>query len=199
MKRAFFLIVLISGSILGRAENHPFFLSSEKIVEEKQGSLKALCSFTFFPTLKMEEKNVGKTIEIIDMELKKVALVVKKPVLTPEGADLDSFSNPTLQFTIEQLVDQNNRPLPVLQAILTVSTVAELGKSNEFASLNINRWSIYLEKTNNIQKVIKKTLPYLLKQFAADFQYANATDQKPTIYISYDSSWWKNSNTQVKN
>jgi hypothetical protein len=191
MKKTFLLIVVISSSVLGHAESHPFFLSSEKLVEEKQGSLKEHCSFVFFPVLKIEEKNASKIIDMINLELEKVALVVKKPMLSPEGADLSSFSNPILQFSIEQLVDQNNNPLPILQAILSVSAVAKVGKSNEIASLNTNHWSIYLEKTNNVQDAIKKTLPNLLKQFLADFQRVNTADQRPTIYISYDSSWWK--------
>ncbi|MGC1878477.1 MAG: hypothetical protein WA347_06845 [Rhabdochlamydiaceae bacterium] len=195
MTKAFLLIVLIFSSILCRAESDPYFLSSEKMVEEKQGSLKKLCSFVFFPLLKMEEKDAHKIIDMIDLELEKVALVVKKPVFTMEGADMSSFSNPILQFSIEQLVDQNNYPLPILQAILSISTGVKLNKSDEPASLNTNRWSIYLKKTNNVQDVVKKTLPDLLKQFIADFQRANSADQKPTFYICYDKSWWKNSNS----
>jgi hypothetical protein len=143
----------------------------------------------------MEEKNVDETIELISQELKKVGLVVVKPILTPEGADLDSFSHPTLQFTIEQLVDQNNKPLPVLQAILSVNTVVEISRSKELLPLDTNQWSIYLEKTNDVQKVIKKTLPVLLKQFITDFQHAN--NQKPTFYIGYDSSWWKTPMSEI--
>lgn len=190
MKNALLFVMLTSSSILGYAKESPFFLSSDEIVQEKQGSLKQLCSFAFFPLLKMEEKNANKIIELIDQELRKVGLVVEKPVLTSEGADLQSFSNPTLQFTIEQIVDQNNNPLPVLLATLSVNSVVELGKSKEFTTLNTNHWSIYLEKTNDVQKAIKKTLPPLLKQFIADFQRVNITDQMPTFYISYDSSWW---------
>lgn len=117
--------------------------------------------------------------------------VVKQPVLTSEGVDLDSFSNPILQFTIEQLTDQNNKLLPVLQGTLVVSTVAELSKTQEFSSINTNRWSVYLEKTNNIQEVIKKALPNLLNQFITDFQRSNTNKKNPTFYISYDASWWK--------
>ncbi len=139
----------------------------------------------------MEEKNVGKTIELIHQELEKIGLVIKNPVLQPEGADLNSFSNPTLQFTIEQLVDATNTPLPVLHATLAISNVAELGKIKELMSIDTNRWSIYLEKTNDIEKIIKKTLPYLLKEFNAEFQATNTNGQKPTFSISYDGSWWK--------
>lgn len=117
--------------------------------------------------------------------------VVKQPVLTSEGVDLDSFSNPILQFTIEQLTDQNNKLLPVLKGTLVVSTVAELSKTQEFSSINTNRWSVYLEKTNNIQEVIKKALPNLLNQFITDFQRSNTNKKNPTFYISYDASWWK--------
>lgn len=189
MKKILVLVMLAALSILGYSKNPSFFLSSEKIVQEKQGSLKELRSFNFFPLLKIEKENAKKTIELIDQELKKVGIVVKKPVLTAKGADLDSFSNPTLQFIIEQLVDQNNNPLPVLQAILSVNSTVEL-KTKELSPLSTNRWSIYLEKTNDIEKVIKNTLPQLLKQFIADFQQANANSQKPSFYISYDDSWW---------
>ena len=189
MIKALFLIALILGSAFGHARSDPFFFSSEKLFEEKQGSLKKVHSFTFFPILKMEEKNAHKIINMINQELEKVALVVKKPILTPEGADMSSFSNPTLQFSIEQLVDQNNHPLPIVQAILSVSAGVRL-KNDEYADLNTNRWSIYLKKTNNVQDVIKETLPALLNQFVANFKSANAVDQKPTFYICYDNSWW---------
>jgi hypothetical protein len=146
----------------------------------------------------MEEKNAHKIIDMINLELEKVALVVKKPVFTPEGADMSAFSNPILQFSIEQLVDQNNHPLPIVQAILSVSAGVIL-KNDEYANLNTNCWSIYLKKTNNVQDVIKETLPALLQKFIEDFQRANSTDQKPTVYITYDTSWWKNPNPTVEN
>jgi hypothetical protein len=189
MTKTLFFIVLIFSSVFSHAKSDPFFFSSEKIFEEKQGSLKGISSFVFFPILKMEEKNAHKIIHAIDLELEKVAFVVKKPVLTPEGADMSSFSNPILQFSIEQLVDQNNHPLPILQVILSVSTGVIISKDDEYTHLNTNRWFVYLEKTNNVQNVIKKTLPNLLKQFIADFQRTNSTDQKPTFYICYDKSW----------
>jgi hypothetical protein len=195
MTKAFFLTLLIYSSVFGYAKNSPFFLSSEKIVEEKQGSLKELCSFVFFPVLKMEEKNAQKIIDMINLELEKVALVVKKPVLTSEGADMSSFSNPILEFSIEQLVDQNNQPLPTLQAVLSINMGVKLGKSDEYANLNTNRWSVYLKKTNNVQDVIREALPALLQQFIAEFKSANAAGQKPTLYICYDKSWWKNPNS----
>jgi hypothetical protein len=193
--KAFLLIALISGSVFGHAKGSPFFLSSEEIVVEKQGSLKELCSFVFLPLLKMEDKNAQKIIDMINLELEKVALVVNKPVLTAEGADMSSFSNPILQFSVEQLVDQNNQPLPTLQAVLSINTGVKLGKRDEYTSLNTNRWSIYLKKMNSVQDVIKETLPALLQQFIADFQSANTADQKPTLYICYDKSWWKNPNS----
>lgn len=121
----------------------------------------------------------------------------KKPVLTPEGADLDSFSHPMLQFTIEQLVDQNNKLLPVLQATLFINRVAELGKPKQFSSINTNRWSTYQEMTNNVQEVVQKSLPRLLSQFLADFKQANPNSEKPTFYISYDVSWWKTKDAEV--
>ncbi len=191
MKNIFLFTALSFVSILGHSKEPLFFLSSDKIVQEKQGSLKSLHSFTFFPLLKIDEKNVGKTIGLIDQELRKVALVVKSPVLTAQGADLDTFSNPGLQFVIEQLVDQKNKPLPVLQATLSVSAVTELGTDQQLETINAGRWSVYLEQTNDVQAVIKKSLPYLLDQFTADFQKANGSSEKPTFYISYDASWWK--------
>jgi|GEM_PF-3093543 len=190
MKKLLLSTVLIAFSILGYADNSSFFLSSEKIVQEKQGSLKNLSSFVFFPLLKIEKKEASQIIELIEQELKKVGAVIKQPVLTPEGADLTTFSNPTLQFTIEQLVDENHNPLPVLQAILSIKTGVELGKSEEFSIVNTNRWSTYLKKTDDLQKVIKTTLPQLLKQFLSDFESVNTSSHKPTFYISYDVSWW---------
>ncbi len=190
MKKACFFIILASSSILGYALDNPFFLSSEAVLQEKQSSLKSLHSFVFVPLLKMEKKNVSETLELIDQELRKVGSVVVKSILTPEGADLESFSNPSLQFVIEQLVDQNNTPLPVLQAVLSVTTTAELCKSKEIESFNTNRWSIYLKKTNDVQDAIKQTLPSLLKKFLADFERANPSSQKPTFYIAYDKSYW---------
>lgn len=190
MKKPFFLLALLASSVLGHAQEDQFLFSSEALVQERQGSLKGFHSFVFFPLLKIEEKNAIKTVELIDQELKKVGLVIKKPALTPEGVDLECFSNPSLQFTIEQLVDQNNKPLPVLQARLSVTTVAEISGSKELGSLDTNRWYVYLEKTNDVQKVIKKTLPDLLKQFITDFQKTNTNNEKPTFYISYDDSWW---------
>ena len=187
------LTILISSPFFSYAKSNPFFLSSEKFFEEKQGSLNEVRSFNFFPILKLEEKNAQKIIDMINLELEKVAFVVKKPVLTPKGADMSSFSNPTLQFSIEQLVDQNNHLLPILQASLSVRAGVTL-KSDEYTHLNTNHWSIYLEKTNNVQNVIKKTLPNLLKQFIADFQSANSSEQKPTFYLCYDESWWNKSN-----
>jgi hypothetical protein len=136
MKKPLLFIVLSSLSILSYSKEPLFFLSSEKIVQEKQGSLKSLCSFSFFPLLKIEGREANKIIELIDQELKKVALVIKSPVLTPEGANLDTFSNPSLQFIIEQLVDQKNKPLPILQASLSVSTLANLNKNQDPSALN---------------------------------------------------------------
>lgn len=191
MKKTSLVIALVLTSLLGYAQDPLFFFSSDKLIQEKQAPLKEMLSFVFFPLLKMEEKNTTKISEMIEQELKKVGNIVKKPALTPEGADLECYSNPSLQFTIEQLVDQNNKPLPVLQAILSINTTAELLKAKELVSINTNHWSVYLEKTDNVQEVIKKTFPSLLKQFIADFQRDNASDQKPTFYITYDSSWLK--------
>lgn len=191
MKKVLIFIIFIVLSRLGYSEETSFLLSSEKLVQEKQGSLKGFHSFTFFPLLKMEQKNTTKIIDLIHQELKKVGSIIFKPMLTPDGADL-GFANPTLQFIVEQLVDQNNNPLPILQSILCVSSIVEL-KTKELSPLRTNRWTIYLEKTNDIEKVVKNTLPQLLKQFIADFHQANPTNQKPSFYISYDDSWWNNS------
>lgn len=190
MKKALFFTTFFFFSALGYTEDLPFFLSSEAIVQEKQGSLKDLRAFTFFPLVKME-KNVSQTIELIHQELKKVGTIVKKPVLTSEGADLSAFSHPTLQLTIEQLVDQSQQPLPILQAILSISRVAEVVPSKELVPVSTNRWSVFLRKTNDVQEAVKRAFPLLLSQFMTDFQRANTTDQKPTFYISYDDSWWK--------
>lgn len=196
MKKRLLFAILTTFSILGYTEDSSFFLSSEKIVQEKQGSLKGLSSFVFFPLLKLEKKEASKIVELIEEELKKTGVVIKQPVLTPEGADLSTFSNPTLQFTLEQLVDQNNNPLPLLQAVLSIKTEVKLTKNEAFSIINTNRWSTYLKKTDDIQEVIKITLPQLIKQFLSDFQSANTTSQKPTFYISYDASWW---NTSIQN
>jgi hypothetical protein len=191
MKKAALFTTFIFCSFLGHAKEPLFLLSSDPVIQEKQAPLKGLRSFVFFPLLKMEEKYVEKTIELIDLELKKVGCIVKKQVLTSEGADLECFSNPTLQFSIEQLVDSNNKLLSILQATLSVRNTAEIGKLGELTSLNTNHWSVYLKKTNDVQKVIKKTLPFLLSQFIAEFQSSHSAEEKPTFYITYDSSWWK--------
>ncbi len=155
--------------IMGYSEESLYFLSSDKIFHERQASLKEMHSFTFFPLLKMDSR---KTIDLITQELEKVGVVVQKPILTSEGANLESFSNPLLQFSIEQLVDLKNHPLPVLRATLSVNTVGSLN-------------SIYVEKIDDVQEVIKQTLPILLNQFMK-----GQAGQKPTFYISYDASWW---------
>lgn len=191
MKKTLLITLLSFLSILGHSEDHFFFLSSDKVVQETQGSLKELRSFSFFPLLKIENENAGKLIALIDQELKKVGTVIKKPALTPEGVDFDSLSHTALQFTIEQLVDEENKPLPVLQANLCVNTVVEPSNTQELSIMSTNRWSIFLEKSNDVEAVIKKALPRLLSQFTADFQRGNSTSQKPTFYIGYDESWWK--------
>lgn len=191
MRKTALFATFIFSSFLGHAKEPLFLLSSDPLVQEKQASLKGLRSFVFFPLLKMEEKQVEKIIELIDLELKKVGCIIKKQVLTPDGANLECFSNPTLQFSIEQLVDSNNKPLPVVQATLSLRNTVEIGKLGELSSLNTNHWSIYLKKTNDIQKIVKKTLPFLLSQFIMEFQRSHAADEKPIFYITYDSSWWK--------
>lgn len=78
MKKRLLLSIFIVFSMLGHANDPLFFLSSEKIVQEKQGPLKGIGSFTFFPLLKVEEKNAKAIVELIEKELKNVGLVVKK-------------------------------------------------------------------------------------------------------------------------
>ncbi len=193
MKKAtlFTTFFFCSFLFLGHSKESLFLLSSDPIVQEKQIPLKQLHSFVFFPLLKIEEKQAKKTIELIDLELKKAGYVITKQVLTPNGADLEYFSNPTIQFSIKQLVDSNNKPFPVLQATLSIRNTVEIGNPGEPSSLNTNHWSIYLKKTNDVRKVIKKTLPFLLSQFVTEFQNSHPSDEKPTFYITYDSSWWK--------
>jgi hypothetical protein len=191
MKKILLVAIASSLSILGNTEDELFFLSSDKIVQETQGSLKALQSFSFFPLLKIENENASKLIELINQELKKAGNIIKKPALTPEGVDFDALSHTALQFSVEQLVNEENKPLPVLQASLSVNTVVEPSNTKELSTMTTNRWSIFLEKSNDVQEVIKKALPRLLDQFVADFQRSNSTTQKPTFYIGYDASWWK--------
>lgn len=181
---------LCSFFISGHTQDHPFFLSSDKIVQESQASLKGLNSFAFFPLLKIESENANKLISLMDQELKKVGVVIKKPMLTPEGIDFNSLSHSVLQFTVEQLVDEENRPLPVLQASLSLSGIVKPSNTEEPSVMSTNHWSIFLKKSNDVEEVIKKTLPRLLNQFIADFQHSNSSMQKPTFYIGYDASWW---------
>lgn len=179
----------LTDAYASRGEDY-LILSSDKIVQETQGSLNGFRSFIFFPLLKLEKKNTKKTLEWIDHELKKAGMVIKKPVITSEGADLEAFSYPTLQYTVEQLVDQNNTLLPVLQAVLSINSVAELGKEKIASVVTTNRWSMYIDKTNDLQTVIKATLPILLTQFTTEFERAHSKGQKPNFYISYDDLWW---------
>ena len=160
-----------------------FFFKEEGIVREGRGSLKEFKSFVFFPFLKMEEKETKNILDLIKKELIQVGLVVETHVFKPNGADLTSFSNPSLQFSIEQLVDKNNKPLPILEAALTVSTSVEILNNQESCSLPIDRFFVYLKKTNDIKKVIQETLPMLLQQFISNYQNANGKDQKPTFII----------------
>lgn len=192
MKKIWLCILFISCLILVHAKDPAFLLSSEKFFQDNPAALKDLHSFIFSPLLHIEKKNVDKILGLIEQELNKIACVVKRNILTSDGVDLESFSNPTLQFTIEQLVDQNGKPLSVLLAALSVRSVVEMSKNNQLTSTTTNRWCAYLKKTNDVQKAIKETLPHLLKEFIEDFQRINGANQKPTIFITYDSFWWKN-------
>src|SRR5690349_178132 len=123
MKKVWLSILLISCSILVHAKDPAFLLSSENFFQENPAALKDLHSFVFSPLLHIEKKNVDKILGLIEQELNKIACVVRKNVLTSDGVDLESFSNPTLQFTIEQLVDEKGNPLSVLQVALSVRSV----------------------------------------------------------------------------
>lgn len=191
MRRLAFLSTFVFCSFLVHAREPLFFLSSDPLFQKQQESVKEFSSFVFFPLLKIEEKQEEKTIELIDQELKKIGCIIKKQVLTSDGADMECFSNPTLQFSVEQLVDSNNDPLSVLQASLSIRAIVRIGKANEMTSLNTNIWSVYLKKTNDVQKIIKKSLPLLLSQFITEFKKSHPVDEKPIFYITYDNSCWK--------
>lgn len=186
MKKLFMFLSIAFFSLTNAKENL-FFLSSENIVQEPKTSLEPFHSFNFFPLLKLEKKNADKIMNIVDIELQKVGNLVKKPILTSKGADFDSFSNPTLRFTLEQLVDQNNKPLPLLQATLQIKSATDCGELSNIQ--DVSKWVTYLKPSNNIQNVVQKSLANLLAQFSEDFQRSH--DDKPTIYVSYDASWWK--------
>lgn len=165
-----------------------YLLSSDAIVQEKQGSLKDLRSFVFFPLIKLEGDQKQKIVKFLGQSLRQMGTVLEKQTLTPEGADLEAFSNPLLEFTLEQLVDQGGRPLPVLKATLSVSSAVEILSAKEISSLRLNHWCTYLEKNDNVEKMVKAAFPFLLELFLADWQKANGKDQKPTFYVTYDDA-----------
>jgi hypothetical protein len=152
-------------------------------VRENQTSLTGFKSFVFVPLFKPmgKEKNTIKTF--IQQELQRVGVVEKKRVFTEQGADLTSFSNPSLSFTLEQLVDKKGKLLPVIKATLSISTSVEVLRNNEIDSLSTNCWSIYLKQDDNVEKTIRTTLPDLLNKFLIDYQSSNGKDQKPLFYI----------------
>lgn len=190
MKKSIVIFMFLTMCISGYPKDSPFFLSSESIMQQKQGSLKDLHSFTFVPLVKMEGKQAEKSIDYMKQALKSVGKVVEKPVSTSEGADLETFSNPVLQFSLVQLVDPNNALLPVLQIELSISAVVEFTNNKELASISTNCWSLYVQKTGDVYKVIQDAFPKVLKLFILDFQRANPGAEKPTFYINYDKSWW---------
>lgn len=171
-----------------RGASGNYFLSSEPLFQEKQGPLKDRRSFVFFPCMKLEDNQRQKITTFLNQSLKQVGTVIETQVLKPEGADLEVFSKPPLHFTLEQLLDQKGRPLPVLKATLSFSGVVEVLSSKEISSLPLNHWCTYLEKNDSVEKIVKKAFPFLLELFIADWQAANGKEQKPTFYIPCDAS-----------
>jgi len=197
MRRFCLLICFCLQTSFGYADVDSYLLSSERLLEKKNASLKEFDYFVFFFLLKMEKEDIQTTIQLINQELRQVGQVVQKEIFTEKGVDLECFSNPTLQFTIQRLVDKKGEPLPVLKAELSINTVVEIVRNKEYLSLESNRWTVYLRndenEKNDLQKTLKETLPFLLKQFYADFQRVNGKEKKPTYYITYDSSSWARS------
>lgn len=171
-----------------------FLPSSEQfLASHNSASLHGLNTFVFSFLLKMEPDEIEKTVNYINGELRKVGHVVKKEICTPNGMDLECFSNPSAQFIIERLTDEDANLLPVLRAQLAVTSVVEVTRNQELVSMPIKNWSVYLKyDEQNLQKVLNETVPVLLKQFLASFQESNPKT-KPTFVIVYDASWWKGS------
>ncbi|MEN9343602.1 MAG: hypothetical protein RLZZ453_389 [Chlamydiota bacterium] len=193
IKSSLFLFLFFC--ISAHAKESAFFLSSETIVRQKQGPLKNLEMFSFIPLLKMEGKQADKVMHSIHKALQNVGTIVEKPIFTPEGADLSTFSNPTLQLRIEQIVDSQNIPLPVLKIELSIDDVVEFFHSKELAAIPTNQWIIYAPITTDLDKLIQTTFPKLLDQFIIVFRQANPNLEKPTFYINYDKSWWHSKKT----
>lgn len=185
MKSVFLFIIFFFNLLFTPIEGSSYLLSSESLVQEKQGSLKDLHSFVFFPLVQGDEKKIR---AFMHKELEQIGTVITKPALTATGADLESFSNPSLQFTIVQLVDSDNKPLAILKASLSVNSIVEILRNKELNALSTNRWCTYLEKTDNVEKVVKKAFPLLLKKFTTEYQKINGQDKKPTFYITYDEA-----------
>jgi hypothetical protein len=76
----------------------------------------------------------------------------------------------------------------VLKASLTVSNFVDIIRSGQNISLNTNTWYAYVKSENDVKKVIQKSMPIILKAFISDFQKANPSEKKPTVYICYDDS-----------
>ena len=172
-----------------------YLLSSEPIIHENRTSLKEFNTFIFAPIIKTEKKGANKITALMSQELQRIGVVEKKRVFTEQGADLTPLSNPSLQFTLEQLVDQQGKLLPVIKATLSTRSSIEVLKNNEINSLSTNCWSVYLKQNDDVEKTIKTTLPDLLNKFLADYQNVNGKDQKPTFYIIDTTE----PETQVKN
>lgn len=188
MKIYFFLFILLSSSMNGYSKEELFNYSSDPLLEIKQPLLKYGNAFVFIPMIKMERSTSTTLLNTVYKELEQFVTLVKNPVFKSEGADLSVFSHPPLTYTIEQLVDDKNKPLPVLKASLTVSNFVDIIRSGQNISLNTNTWYAYVKSTNDVKKVIQTSMPIILKAFISDFQKANPSEKKPTVYICYDDS-----------
>ncbi len=169
-----------------------FLLSSGQDVRSQcPAELRTLNPFVFSFVLKMNQADVEPIICSISEQLARVGTVVKKEIFTPEGVDFAPLSHPRLQFFVEQLVDLEGKPLPILEARLILSSIVQIMANKELCSASLRRWSIQIEsKGQNVQTAVQQTLSPLLAQFVADYQLANDKESKPTFYITYDASWW---------
>jgi hypothetical protein len=169
-----------------RADSDSYFLSSDSILQEKQGSLEGDKSFVFFSFVLTGKPQPQQVTKFIQEELKRVGIVIRHQVDTEKGMDMECFSNPGLQFTLKQLVDQDNRALPIIKAALDITSTVEIDRNHDSTSLLTNSWTVYLEKDKNVEKIVKKAFPLLLEKFIAAYKEANGKDAKPTFYIISD-------------
>lgn len=154
-------------------------------------ALNSLNPLVFSFVLKMNKEDVEPVINSISEQLARFGTIEKKEIFTSEGVDFAPLSHPSLQFLIEQLVDQEGKPLPVLEARLTLSSVVQIMANKELCSTGLRRWSICMEsKGQSVQTAVQQMLSPLLAQFITDYQLANDKTNKPIFYIVYDASWW---------